>query len=1169
MSRFYLFGVLTALPGLLGLQSDISAQIPAFPGAEGFGAYATGGRGGDVYYVDNLDNDGPGSFADAVATVPEDGRTIVFSVSGYVHVNKTALSRSRVTIAGQTAPGDGIGFKDGSFIINGDDIIIRHVRFRYRDQAAGGDCINFDDGITNVILDHLSLAFSTDENIASFEQDPRPDLLTFQWSLNSWGLEDHSAGGLWDIERVTTHHTLWAHHHTRNPKARPYGLLDWINNVTFDWGIGFIMGDSETPASWKANVIGNYFVCPPGNLRSVALEKARIDRHGNHNFTLHVAANLFDKNGDSVLNGSDYGYDIASGSYRLSASPLVVAGPQVPVTPDPPLTAYKKIVSRAGPLRLDATASIPLRDEVDTILIDNLVTLTRHHISHEDQTGASNNGMGFLNSVPPSEDSDRDGMPDCWELTLGWNPTVQDHNTLLPSAGGLMAGLTFFPPDTPAGYTRLEEYLHFLAIPHAIIPRNMPGVPSSLTTDLRRFTSGFDREPVIFTISNVTNGTATLGADGHTLAFTPTPRFSGRARLDFTVTDGDGSTWTQTLAVLVNAVDPPLSVVFQQGEDGYAGTVDTMLLEASPSTNRGTAPELSVDGDDPGGSGQETHVLIRFEDIVGEGPGQIPPGSSIRSARLELSSSDAGDGAAAHRMRAAWTDADSWATFGGDGIQAGIETFPEPDGFADALGGGVVSLDVTSGVALWAASGCPNFGWALLPVGDDGWDFFSSEGDKPPRLVVKPRPFVGDPLIVAGDEWRYFKGTQEPPVAWNQRGFLPGAGWLSGFAGIGYGDGDDATILDDMQGNYPSVFCRREFEVGPFVKALRLRIDYDDGFVAYINGVEVARSTSLAAPGAPLAWDMLARSAREAGGPEVFDLATSAIVPGVNVLAIQVHNVALDSSDCSLIPELSADYALVAPGADWRFLRGSEPLPPDWIDPEFDDASWEEGPTGIGYGGGDDVTGLLDMQGSYGAVFCRKEFHIDTLDAVGAIAVRVLYDDGIVVFANGTEVERINVPVGPVSANLLALSAVEPVHATVRIPVDLVVEGRNVIAVSVHNVAIDSSDLSFDPVVYEIGRASGSGCGPLFRRGDSNTDSTLNIADAVFTLMYLFASGPAPACEDAADANDDGPVDLADSVYILQNLFANGPAIPPPYPGCGIDPTIDDLDCAEYQPCQP
>ncbi len=572
------------LLALLLLSSlPLHAQIPAFPGAEGFGAYANGGRGGDVYYVLNLNTSGAGSFADAIATAPSSGRTIVFGVSGYIHVNKTSLSKSRITIAGQTAPGDGIGFKDGCFIINGSDVVIRHARFRYGDQAAGGDCINLDEGVTNVILDHVSLAFSTDENLSSFEQDPRPDLMTFQWSLNAWGLESHSCGGLWDMQRITTHHTLWAHHHTRNPKARPDGLLDWINNVTYDWDIGFIMGDSTTPAPWKANVRGNYFVCPPGNLRSVALEKASLDRNGAYNFTLHVSTNLFDKNGDTVLDGSDYGYGIASGSYQVSNAPIVVAGSQVPVAMDVPLTAYKKIVSRAGPLRLDALAGIPLRDEVDTILVSNLVTLKRNHVSNESQTGASNNGMGFLNSTTAPVDTDRDAMPDYWENTLGWSAGSQDHNTAMASAGGIVTGLTFFPPSTPAGYTRLEEYLHFLAIPHATIRRNTTNGPTSFSVDLRRYTSGFDKMPVNFTFSNVTNGAVLLQPDGCTAVFTPMLDFVGRARFDFTVTDGDGSTWTQTFGVLVSSAALPRDLKWKG--DGSANLWSTAALNFLDGTN--------------------------------------------------------------------------------------------------------------------------------------------------------------------------------------------------------------------------------------------------------------------------------------------------------------------------------------------------------------------------------------------------------------------------------------------------------------------------------------------------------------------------------------------------------------------------------------------------------
>ncbi len=583
-----LFGLSAALffSALSGL-----AQIPTFPGAEGFGAYATGGRGGDVYTVVNLNSSGAGSLRYGVETAPSSGRTIVFAVSGYIPINYNSdtknqtvrIVQNKVTIAGQTAPGDGVALRDGRILVTGDNVVLRHIRVRHGDAGGAGDCINMDNGVTNLMLDHISMAFSTDENISSFEQSPRPDLMTFQWSLNAWGLESHSCGGLWDLQRITTHHTLWAHHHTRNAKARPYGLLDWINNVTYDWDIGFIMGDSTTPAAWKANVRGNYFVCPPGNLRSVALEKASIDRNGGYNFTLHASTNLFDKNGDTLLNGSDYGYGIASGSYQVSNAPIVVSGLQVPVTIDPPLTAYKKIVSSAGPLRLDALANIPLRDEVDTILVSNLVTLKRNHVSHENQTGASNNGMGTLNSTPAPLDTDLDGMSDIWENSLGWAAGSQDHNTALANAGGFITGLTFFPTNTPAGYTRLEEYLHFLSIPHATIAKNTTNGISSLTVDLRKFTAGFNKAPVTFVLSNATNGTAVLQPNGYTAVFTPTLDYFGRARFNFTVTDGDGSTWTQTLGVLVSGVNVPRDLKWKG--DGSANLWNTNALNFLHGTN--------------------------------------------------------------------------------------------------------------------------------------------------------------------------------------------------------------------------------------------------------------------------------------------------------------------------------------------------------------------------------------------------------------------------------------------------------------------------------------------------------------------------------------------------------------------------------------------------------
>lgn len=553
------------------------ATIPAFPGAEGFGAFSNGGRGGDVYIVTNLNASGAGSFADAIATVPTAGRTIVFAVSGYIRFPSgsggTRMTKGKVTIAGQTAPGDGIGFYNNFFRVSAPDVVIRHVRFRHGKNGSGGDCLDLDSGANRAMLDHLSMQFSTDENMSSFSS--APDRLTLQYSINSWGLQSHSAGGLWDQNYATSLYNLWAHNHTRNPKARPWGLLEWVNNVTYDWNIGFIMGDSATPAPWKANVIGNYFLCPPGNLRSRALEKANLDRNGVPNFTLHVADNLFDKNGNTLLDGTDQGYEIASGSYAVS--PARMTAPGGGVVPVGPRLAFKKVVSSAGALRLNATSGIPLRDEVDTHQFDNVLNFRRNIITRESDLPVSNAGFGTLNSAPAPLDSDRDGMPDAYESALGWSPATPDHNTPLAASGGMLSGTTFMPAGTPAGYTRLEEYLHFLASPHAITARNTAAEPSALAVDLSRYTLGFNSLSPTFTLTNLVGGTAAQsGAGGRLVTFTPTLNTAGRARFDFTVTDSQGDSWTQSLLILVSAQGVPRSLVWK-GDD-TANTWNTSAL---------------------------------------------------------------------------------------------------------------------------------------------------------------------------------------------------------------------------------------------------------------------------------------------------------------------------------------------------------------------------------------------------------------------------------------------------------------------------------------------------------------------------------------------------------------------------------------------------------------
>ena len=583
--------------------STAAAQIPAFPGAEGFGAHATGGRGGDVYRVTNLNSSGAGSLRYGIENAPTTGRTIVFAVSGYIPISNNSdtgdktlrLVRNKITIAGQTAPGDGIGLRDGRILLTGNNEVIRNLRIRHGKNGGAGDCLNIESNASNSIVDHLTMQFSTDENISFF--NGTLNNFTMQSSVSAWGLESHNAGGLWDLQNGSCHHSLWAHHKTRNPKARPSGLLEWVNNVTFDWGIGFIMGDSDTPANWKANVIGSYFLAPPTYRDSTALESATVDRNGNPNFSLYLNNCRHDSDTDGILNGTDKGYAIVGGSefqagnpaganrYVKVTTPFPGAAGNIALTVDDPLVAFKKVVSDAGAVRMNA-GSGNLRDEVDTLLFNNVANQVHSRISRESDLPVSNSGFGSLATSAGPADSDVDGMPDVWESALGFNPSVANHNAVFANNGTVITAPTFFPPNSPAAYTQLEEYLHFLTLPHAFLAENTAAAPTSLTVDLRRYTSGFSSNP-IFVVNGITGGTieqfaadgTTPTANGPVVKFTPTADTHGRAGFSFNVTDSQGSSWTRQFAFLVSAGTPPVSAV-QINVDCGSGAVHASTAAA-------------------------------------------------------------------------------------------------------------------------------------------------------------------------------------------------------------------------------------------------------------------------------------------------------------------------------------------------------------------------------------------------------------------------------------------------------------------------------------------------------------------------------------------------------------------------------------------------------------
>jgi len=507
------------------------AQIPAFPGAEGFGAAATGGRGGTVYHVTNLNDSGPGSFRDAVS---QENRIVVFDVGGYAApastnrtVNAALKVHSNITIAGETAPGDGFGVmgREVSFS-TATNVICRYVRFRQGmlDGHHAGNTVGMWHA-SNIILDHVSIAFGQWNNIDAVGATN----ITVQNCLIAdpvgQRFNAHTEGGPFCWYR-----NLWANAHNRQPMARANTVF--VNNVVYDYEACYT---TTTHAPFHHDLVNNYFVAGPKTSRpSNCFFQVNTDE------LFYVAGNQLDGNKDGKLNG----LPVTPGQ-----SVTLLNAPWFAVTTNLPTLGAVATV----PCLLSGAGCSLQRDALDLRTIGEVSSFGRAGFiwTNQMQSGLPNCGYGNLNGGVAPVDSDQDGMPDYWEITLGWNPSVDDHNTELPSRDGLISEPTFFPPHTPAGYTRLDEYLYFLVLPHFIVIENAADTPSNVQIDLRKFTSGFTASPV-FKISDASGGIASQRGDGGcVVTFTPTKDFTGRAKFDFTVTDSDGNSWKQTCALLV------------------------------------------------------------------------------------------------------------------------------------------------------------------------------------------------------------------------------------------------------------------------------------------------------------------------------------------------------------------------------------------------------------------------------------------------------------------------------------------------------------------------------------------------------------------------------------------------------------------------------------------
>ena len=429
--------------------SNLFSQTISFPGAQGFGAYSRGGRGGDVYSVTNLNDSGSGSLRYGIdsATGP---RTIVFSVSGIIQLKSDlSVNHDYMTIAGQTAPGDGICLRDASFRIDADHVIVRYIRSRLGDKSGKeSDAISIAGG-HNIIMDHCSASWSVDECFScSTGQKGQIDSITVQWSIISEALNEsiHSKGahGYGALIRggygakYTYNHNLFAHNSSRNPRPGNYdynnyrrdpdGLLfDFRNNVMYNWGGNRPGYDADTASACRYNYVGNYGKPGPNSQKSGFAYDA-----SSKYFRSYYSGNFFygsmPADQWSLVNfGSKWT------QAEIAAYKELIPFPTGPMVTESALDAYKNVMAKAG-------ASL-VRDAVDARVIREVENCTGTIINSQDAVG----GWPVLNSKPALPDTDGDGMTDTWEKQNGLNPNnPADRNG----------------DSDKDGFTNLEEYLN-------------------------------------------------------------------------------------------------------------------------------------------------------------------------------------------------------------------------------------------------------------------------------------------------------------------------------------------------------------------------------------------------------------------------------------------------------------------------------------------------------------------------------------------------------------------------------------------------------------------------------------------------------------------------------------------------------------------------------------
>ena len=418
--------------------SSAHAQLVAFPGAEGAGQYAIGGRGGDVYHVTNLNDSGLGSLRFGVDNAAGP-RTIVFDVGGTIDLSsRIRVDSSNITIAGQTAPGDGITLKGYHFEVrNATDVVVRYIRSRPGDIHTVPSVYEPDSiGIINsqnVILDHVSASWSTDEVLSPTSNSGN---VTVQWSMISEALHNsnhskgnHGYGSLINGGDYTFHHNLYAHNRSRNPRPQEGGdlptRLDFVNNVIYNPGdkYGYGGGDEEV----FMNFVGNYGISGPNTTENDLYVASSLEN------VIYQSGNFMDLNRNGVLDGQSNGLGDFDGTFTQSGTRF-----------DLPLVTTQTAPEALAAV-LDGAGASLARDAVDARVINTVLSYGTlgAHLNSQSQVG----GWPALASGVAPLDTDQDGMSDEYEEVFGLNKLDNSDRNAIGSNG----------------YTVLENYLNFLA----------------------------------------------------------------------------------------------------------------------------------------------------------------------------------------------------------------------------------------------------------------------------------------------------------------------------------------------------------------------------------------------------------------------------------------------------------------------------------------------------------------------------------------------------------------------------------------------------------------------------------------------------------------------------------------------------------------------------------